>query len=299
MATYENGSWKSDGNMDTYGWACEVETDETEENDHKVNWKLHLDTEKIANVTALVDVKVSVSAKDRGKASVNVSENKVVYNGDPNTSEEVSYQMDVVPYITDVKTMLWGKKKQNQSVYSRTAKGHYPVASDEKIVLVGFNLGGKTNVDVKGLSSGLYEVEVNGIKTLNNINNNDAHGSNNNPSLADKYNMQPNGETNNTLTDDIYFDVWEINTKAAQAKSGKIVEPVMRINPTNDMIYVSLVEGCENISWTLFNINGQIIKKSCEYSNNFEIKLDEINSGFYFLNIEVDGKQMMKKIVVE
>ena len=70
-------------------------------------------------------------------------------------------------------------------------------------------------------------------------------------------------------------------------------------NPTNDMIYVSLVEGCENISWTLFNVNGQIIKKSCEYSNNFEIKLDEINSGFYFLNIEVDGKQMVKKIVVE
>ena len=245
MATYADGIWTSAGNMDTNGWACEVETDEKEENDHKVNWKLHLDTEKIATVTAK-DVTVAVKAKDRGKARVNG--NDVVYDGTPNTSKEVSCQMDVVPYITDVKTMLWGKKKQNQSVYSRTAKGHYPVASDEKIVLVGFNLGGKTNVDVKGLSSGLYEVEVNGIKTLNNINNNDAHGSNNNPSLADKYNMQPNGETNNTLTDDVYFDVWEINTQAAKAYSGKIVEPVMRINPTNDMIGFAFANGPAHFS---------------------------------------------------
>lgn len=70
-------------------------------------------------------------------------------------------------------------------------------------------------------------------------------------------------------------------------------------NPTNDVIYVSLVEKFENIGWTLFNVNGQVVKKSDEQSNDFEIKLNDINSGFYFLNLDIDGKQIMKKIVVE
>lgn len=70
-------------------------------------------------------------------------------------------------------------------------------------------------------------------------------------------------------------------------------------NPANDVLYVSLAEESGNISWTLFNINGQIVKKAMEQSNSFEIKLNEINSGIYFLNINLDGKQMMRKVVVE
>ena len=69
MATYENGIWTSAGSMDTDGWTCEVVPDETEENDHKVNWKLHWDTSKI-NGTVAKDVTVTVKAKDRGKATL-------------------------------------------------------------------------------------------------------------------------------------------------------------------------------------------------------------------------------------
>ena len=70
-------------------------------------------------------------------------------------------------------------------------------------------------------------------------------------------------------------------------------------NPANDMVNVVLnVEG-EKINWTLSNINGQIVKKSDEQTTFFEIKLNDVNNGLYFLNINVDGKQMMKKIVVE
>ena len=70
-------------------------------------------------------------------------------------------------------------------------------------------------------------------------------------------------------------------------------------NPTNDVIYVSLVDGFENVSWILYNVNGQVVKKSVEQSNVFEIKLSDLNCGFYFLNLDLDGKQIMKKIVVE
>ena len=80
----------------------------------------------------------------------------------------------------------------------------------------------------------------------------------------------------------------------------KVYDDVMIYpNPANDIINVLLnVEG-EKINWTLSNINGQVVKKSDEYATVFEIKLDDVNNGLYFLNINVDGKQMMKKIVVE
>ena len=70
-------------------------------------------------------------------------------------------------------------------------------------------------------------------------------------------------------------------------------------NPANDVINVELAEKYEKVSWILVNVNGQVVKKSNEEYNNFVIKLDEINSGLYFLNLDLDGKQMMKKIVVE
>jgi hypothetical protein len=70
-------------------------------------------------------------------------------------------------------------------------------------------------------------------------------------------------------------------------------------NPAKDVINVELAERCENVSWTLVNVNGQVVKKSYEQYDSFVIKLDEINSGLYFLNLDIDGKQMMKKIVVE
>ena len=69
--------------------------------------------------------------------------------------------------------------------------------------------------------------------------------------------------------------------------------------PARDVVRVSFDEECEEISWTLLNVNGQVVEKSREKTNAFEIKLREISSGIYFLNLDVDGKQMMKKLVVE
>ncbi len=70
-------------------------------------------------------------------------------------------------------------------------------------------------------------------------------------------------------------------------------------NPAKDVVYITLNENSENISWTLVNMQGQIVKKMDASTSNFEIELDNISKGVYFLNLSVEGKPMMKKIVVE
>lgn len=70
-------------------------------------------------------------------------------------------------------------------------------------------------------------------------------------------------------------------------------------NPAKDVVYITLNENSEKISWTLVNMQGQIVKKMDASTSNFEIELDNISKGVYFLNLSVEGKPMMKKIVVE
>ena len=243
MATYANGSWTSAGSMDTDGWTCEVVPDETEKDDHKVNWKLHWDTSKISNTVAK-DVKVSVKATDRGKAIL--SGDKITITYDSNTCENpATKQMDVVPYITGVTTSLSSLKNNNPSVYNRTALGRYSVKEGENVTLTGFNLGNKTSHAIN--STGSFSVTVNNIESLNNINNNDAIGSYtgiiSDNEYAHGYNRRPNGDNNNLLNDDIYFVVWQFDSDAVIPKSGKIEQPVMKINPKNDEVGFAFVNG--------------------------------------------------------
>ena len=70
-------------------------------------------------------------------------------------------------------------------------------------------------------------------------------------------------------------------------------------NPAKDMVNVTLNENSENISWTLINMHGQVVKKMNEVSGSFEIDLNDVDKGIYFLNVSVDDKPIIKKIVVE
>lgn len=70
-------------------------------------------------------------------------------------------------------------------------------------------------------------------------------------------------------------------------------------NPARDAIYVSLDNEAGGAAWTLINMQGQLVKSSVELSNDFVIQIDDIRSGFYFLNVDVEGRQHKKKIVVE
>lgn len=245
------GEWISAGNMESDGWACEVYDDEFTISGNTVKWKLHLDTEKIITNYAKADVRVVMTAQDRGKATASGS--NVTYTS--NISDAKIYQMDVVPYITGLDTMLTDLEVSNPSVYGRSALGKYPVyyyrqttrnsINAESFIVKGFNLSGgtvtftsDTTTKIKlgndgsitipeNAKSGPISVSVNSIESLNNINNNDASGG---------YNRQPNEQNNNILTDDVELAIWEINSKAAIAESGELSEVVMHVNPANGML---------------------------------------------------------------
>lgn len=70
-------------------------------------------------------------------------------------------------------------------------------------------------------------------------------------------------------------------------------------NPAKDVVYVVLGDSSENVSWTLVNMQGQIVKQMENVSGNFEIELEDVNKGIFFLNVLVGDKPMIKKIVVE
>lgn len=256
----ENDTWNANG-TEAY----------LDQKGHKVAWELVVDTAGINGIVAS-NAKLYVCAQDNSGATdteyTDMDATGTAANGD---SQEVkdqktkapTYQVDILPYITSVGTRLANMNTPDPTIYSRTAQGHYPVASNEtEIVLKGYNLAAH-NADVTlnstaigALTTKAYEYTVSGsIKTINNINNNNAHGDYNiNASglaeknkVANMYNRQPNTSTNLTLTDDVYFDVWEFTTGAV-GRNGKIKEPVMRINPNNNVIGLAFATGPAHFS---------------------------------------------------
>lgn len=264
-----------------------------------VEFKFHFDSQKITGV-AQTNVGIALSAKDRGKASVSGGGN-VVYTPNastPGTTQTTAatntgyYKVDIVPYIREVKTGLSGKKKNNPSVYGRTARGHYPVnggkpnnAPDatmgaETITLEGFNLGTNTSINASTLPSGAYTHTVNGVESLNNKNNNDSKGEYTKTVAAGNkvgdyeiyrnyYNRSPNNDNNNNLTDDVIFDVWQFNNRAARPISGVIENPTMKINPSNGMLGFAFTNGPLYFSMpgkTTAHAGGSISYSSQDYS---------------------------------
>ncbi len=267
LATYdaENESWNVSNSAISDGFEVSIVSGTSDENGyfsdstyfgqggHQVYWTVSLDTEKISPVAA-ADAKFTVYVTDlAGKTS-------------EQTKDEY-YQVDVVPYITGVTTTLSKLKTNNPSVYNRTARGHYPVAADETITFEGFNLNGNTTLAVSNLASGKYDLIVEGITALNNLNDNDAKGEydktvdlketpTGDKSVYDNYyNRQPNGDNNNLLTDDVVLDVWQITPQAVKPKDGYATQPVMAINPSshdigfafvNSTLYYSMPNGKDN-----------------------------------------------------
>ncbi|MBO4859873.1 MAG: hypothetical protein J5527_15265 [Treponema sp.] len=138
-------------------WVFELISDESDAAGYNVvTFKLHFNTEKIIT-SAATDVAIQFTAYDKGsprlaqQGDVDDDDDGIVYDSEksstPGTVSTATgaltgcYKVDVVPYIAKVYTQLAKLKKNNWSVYNRTALGHYSVVSDETIYLYGFNLG--------------------------------------------------------------------------------------------------------------------------------------------------------------
>lgn len=246
--------------METAGWEFAVEEEYFDQNGHKVRWMLSLDTARLEKIAG-TDIEFSVMAVDHmktdGHKSSKLNSTDTLDDASIDKSDAVynkpAYRMDVVPYITGLDTLLTDLEVTNPSVYGRSALGKYPVyyyrqtttgsVNSEKFIVKGFNLSGGTVTFAGGSSasdklgsdysitipdgakSGKISISVNEVENLNNKNNNKV-----------EYNLQPNGQNNNTLYDDIELAIWEFNSKAAIAESGELSEVVMHVNPANGML---------------------------------------------------------------
>ena len=161
-----------------------------------------------------------------------------------------------------------------QSVVSNAGSGiNMKTTASENVTLYGFNINhssatitsgtktftvngtgtlkidnstaGQLVFNVAQLSSGELNLTVNGKKIVNNINNNDAKGAATAPgrAYANWYNRQGNGDTNNNQTDDIVFDVWEFNDRAAVPINGLSTGINMEVNQKTGMLNYAFANG--------------------------------------------------------
>lgn len=267
-AKYENGVWTSENGLTV------TNVREVDQNGHDVTWELEYETP-----SAQKDLKLTVTATDGGT------------NSSPEATESTAaekrtalYTVDVVPYVTNVKTMLstvGGKEEAAWSTYGRTSTGAYVAGqswakntgitgeksgSAETVTLYGFNLaegtvessnggsaklstaGDSFSFSVEGFKSGDYKVTVIDIPSINNINSNDSKGSYSGSDAAQMYNRMPNGTTNNNLTDDFKMNIWDIRYDAATSQGGTLKEAVMRIAPGSDNIGFAFTNGASKFS---------------------------------------------------
>jgi hypothetical protein len=245
-------------NNDTFwkdnGWKCTILSEVNDQDGHRVEYQLDIDTNKHTNVAA-TNQSLRIFAKDYG------NNDQIVSGTQTTTAAKTSlYTMDIVPYISNIVTKLTDAYAPNPPAFSRSAKGWYPVREDEVIAIEGFNLFksgdplvdirqtsnaavigsalhtngagshnvnkiyariDNNNVDGNGndISSGYLVVQVNGIDSINNTNEN-----------TEEYNKEANGLNNNTLNDDRALYVWTTGSMmpAGEAVSS-IYNPVMRM----------------------------------------------------------------------
>ena len=243
VASYEAGIWTQASSLPECVESFTAEDMDMSQNGHTVKYTMIVDTEKLSGSAGLektiiitaVDWKNNTSESSSTQTIAGtITVNDVSYS----TGTTNYYKMDVVPYVTEVKTDLSEFYRSAPSVYARTAQGKYPVNENETITLYGYNLGESPAVTLndtpltgsnlvynigKTASSGNLSVTVGSVQALNNINNN-----------AVEYNQQPNGVNNNTLNDNIEFDVWQFK-EAARAKNGPILQPHMKVGPSGQL----------------------------------------------------------------
>ena len=276
-AKYENGVWSSENGLTV------TNVRDVDQTGHEVTWELEYETP-----SAQKDLKLTVTATDGGQNSSAEAEESTAPALDTAAEKRTAlYTVDVVPYITNVKTMLstvGGSSEAAWSTYGRTSTGAYVAGqswannsgitgeksgSAETVTLYGFNLAGGTvessnggsatlstvsdtdnsfKFSVKDFKSGDYTVTVNGIPSINNKNSNDSKGSYTGSDAEQMYNRMPNGTTNNNLTDDFKMNIWDIRYDAATSQGGTLKEAVMRIAPGSDQIGFAFTNGASKFS---------------------------------------------------
>lgn len=234
LAIYTQGEWNVSQPLPSGVESFTIEDVFISQEGHEAKYTLVADTEKLSGVTGN-NKDITISAVDW-------------IGGAANTSDNVSYMVDVVPYVTGIGTDLSPFSRGASSVYARTSTGRYPLHENEDITFYGFNLGSELSVSLNGtvLSSGTSKIELSDVlaganTVIRNIGENTISGEfivtvnsisaiNNKNNNTVEYNQMPNGVNNNILTDDLYADVWQFKN-AAEPVNGGAQYVTMKINP--------------------------------------------------------------------
>lgn len=208
------------------------------------------------------------------------------------TANKAKININVVPYITGIKTALTGSAGVD---FDRSALGFYPVYAGEKIMLKGFNiassptvkLGTKdltSKVSAYNQASGTFDVEIidaTDVKTgdltvtvgsttaINNTNKNPVIGADGTVTEA-AYNSWSN-RANKRLADDLKLSVWEVD-KFHSSVQKDITSPMLKIAPDSTW-YMSYGNGIPHMAVNK-NGNQTHVDKSFNKFHNTAVAFD-------------------------
>ena len=312
VAIYDNQhkSWKDSdtegdvdgltkGTMAENGWHFKVSNSTTDgayfdDRGHKIMWTFEYDTEKVTGIAAN-DVVVTLTANDSASnPSTGRAENTASTATDVN-KHTPAYQMDVVPYITGIKTDLSVGKNQNSwTTLSRSALGIYPVSRGSNITVEGFNLNGTSSKVMIGSEE--YTPNSEGTTTNNLVITTNAattsaglvaktgsvESLNNRTVKTVAYNQEPNNKNNNILSDARELHIVDVYT-TKNSEDKRMLD--MAINPVNDSINFSA--GYKDASFAtmsnaLEDSVGTISSLRSSYTRYFDNALSINSSGTIF-----------------
>lgn len=240
-----------------------VEDEYFNQDGHKVKWEVAIDTAYLSDV-AHVDANFNVVAldykADNAHNSSDSEANTATADGTTDATKHVpSYQMDVVPYITEIKNLF----TENAPEVARSAKGYYSVYDGEQITITGFNLtapalslnGESTTIVVNSFdkenivatvkstksvtaTTGGVVVTVNEIESLNNKNLNPTFAAGASEATSGSkamYNSLANSTNNKRLTDDAKLYVWN---KGFFIANTYVTDPAMKMTANGNFYMV-------------------------------------------------------------
>ncbi|MBO7083269.1 MAG: T9SS type A sorting domain-containing protein [Bacteroidales bacterium] len=106
------------------------------------------------------------------------------------------------------------------------------------------------------------------------------------------FNLTVSDDQGNTGTGSVTIDVTSgVNVNENQADKVQVYP-----NPVSSTLFIDGLNGFSNLDVQIVSIQGQVIK---EVVNSLEINVSNIESGIYFIKIECDGQQYLKKFIVK
>ena len=254
----ETSTWNlSSQTMESDGWEVQVLTDSENaffnQSGHQVEWILSIDTEKIAESAALDKKFIFISEDHNSNQSVNAEYKVDVVPYIISVNRESKYNTNrarsgAVPlminssnnYITGFNLGTTVAKNPSESAENRYTTGIFGITNDKKgtdfVNDANFNYAtvkepnSKISFRIRSSSiDGYVTLKVNGISTLNNVNNNNA-----------EYNKESleNVDSTKFWTDDRFVRIWKNDESDYFKGSSKPVDPSMDIG-ANGTLYAA------------------------------------------------------------